>query len=92
MTNVTFEMSGVTVTVSEVTCPRCRAPEVNPETDLLWIRGFKVDPGDGTGWNSHCLRCHCWFDEGQTRVTEVCSLDCRCYKSYPPYEGVTHDH
>jgi len=44
------------ITVSdELTCPHCKSPELNPATNLLNIRGFKVESGGH--WWSHCLVC-----------------------------------
>lgn len=44
------------ITVQDVVCPVCGAQEVNEETGLLNIRGYKV--GDRHGWWSHCLLDH----------------------------------
>ena len=61
-------------------CLNCGAPEVNKETDLLFVRGYKVYDEDGTPW-SHCMRCHVWFSE--RGELETCKLDCYCQEIYP---------
>ncbi len=38
-----------------LTCPRCNAPEMHPNEDLLLIRAYKVE-SDGHWW-SECLVC-----------------------------------
>jgi hypothetical protein len=48
-------------------CPVCGSPEVNPDTGLLNVRGYKVDLGDGNGWWSECLRCLVWFNEDKSK-------------------------
>ena len=76
-------MDTVTVTVKDCWCPRCDSPEVNPDTQLLWIKGYKVQTDARHGWQSHCLRCHCWFAEDGQTVTTRCGRTCACWKSYP---------
>ena len=49
----------VDVDLFDLHCPHCGAPEVNPMTDLLNIRAYKVEV-DGY-WYSHCLCCGEWF-------------------------------
>lgn len=63
----------------EITCPNCDATELNPKTNLLWIRANKVH--DGISWNSHCMRCHVWFNESG-KVTEECPGNCYCHNIY----------
>ena len=46
----------ITIVVKDVICPCCGAPEVNPKTKLLNIRGFKVSDRHGS-W-SQCLLDH----------------------------------
>lgn len=71
------------IVVNECRCPRCGAPEVNPATGLLLVRGSKVH--DGIEWCSHCLWCHCWYGEDTNQVT-LCASSCPCYSCYPPVE------
>jgi hypothetical protein len=42
-----------------MTCPECGKPELNPNTNRLNIRAYKV-LSEGHWW-SHCLRCDHWF-------------------------------
>ena len=47
--------------VTDLHCPTCKEPEINPETGLLNFRGFKVMDSDTGYWWSHCLTCDEWF-------------------------------
>ena len=70
----------IVITVADRACPRCGAPEVNPDTDKLFVRGFKVHSHGK--WQSHCMRCHIWFDEDDN-VSETCPDDCYCQDLHP---------
>lgn len=72
--------------MNTVECPRCGATEINPATGLLWIRVHKVMT-NGI-WDSHCMRCHCWFNDFDTaaQVTQ-CREVCYCYECYPATEA-----
>jgi hypothetical protein len=47
--------------LSDLYCPRCLQPEVNPCTSYLNIQSYKVLP-TGYCW-SFCLRCKYWFND-----------------------------
>jgi len=66
------------MTTEEWCCPNCGAPELNAETGLLNIRGYKVHM-QGHWW-SNCLACEAstggthtmWFtDSGKTVWEEL---------------------
>ena len=63
------------ITVSEVVCPVCGAPEVNEETGLLNIRGYKV--ADKHGWWSQCLLAHDMTLDGEDISSPAYDLDHR---------------
>jgi hypothetical protein len=53
--NIKFELT------RDSWCPRCNAPEVDPEEDRLFIRGYKVYDDKGA-W-SQCLVCAGYYSE-----------------------------
>jgi len=60
-------------------CPRCDRPEINEETQKLWIRGYKVEMGRG-GWESECLVCNIWFlDDGTITEENYAREGDKCY-------------
>lgn len=46
--------------LTDLHCPHCGVPELNPQTRLLNIRAYKVTDDHGYIW-SHCLCCDNWF-------------------------------
>jgi len=46
-------------------CPKCHAPEVNPATNMLFIRAYKVD-----NW-SQCLVCAGYYDPETLEYNEA---------------------
>jgi hypothetical protein len=50
-----------TITVKEVTCPKCGAEEMHPNGEQLLIRGFKVY--NNGKWRSQCLVCSGAYDK-----------------------------
>jgi hypothetical protein len=59
ISNITFNKTTFNPD-TDLCCPECKEPELNPETGLLNFRGFKVMDDDGYWW-SHCLTCDEWF-------------------------------
>lgn len=51
------------IEINDCSCPVCGSPELNEETGLLNVRGFKVHD-ETHGWWSECLVCKAKYGNG----------------------------
>ena len=50
--------------MAELTCPKCKSPEMHPDGNKLLIRGYKVMVGKV--WKSQCLVCAGYYNADLT--------------------------